>query len=160
MLPGAPPRHDRSGPTSGQPGQLPGGAPRVPGPLLARTDVFGPLRAAGRLGGGRGRVKFFRDHPMAETYGPLARQGQSCLALRDARGTILSLPPVLNGRAAVRGPGGGPRAPDRGDRHPGTQRCRSGRALTLVVFVAQGWSAASCPGGLPGPRALGRSVAG
>src|SRR5208282_4435525 len=101
---------------------------------------FVPLDASEEVGA----VEFFRDHPMAQTYGPLGRAGDSCLALRDARGTILSLPPVLNGRAA-----GEARV---GDREllieaTGTRERSVVEAvgLLLVVFVAQGWSVAPVP---------------
>lgn len=89
-------------------------------------------------------VDFFRDHPMARTYGPLGRQGDSCLTLRDARGTILSLPPILNGRAA-----GEARVGDRELLLEATgTRDRSvveAVGLLLVVFVAQGWTVSAVP---------------
>ncbi|MGP8130024.1 MAG: hypothetical protein ACLQHA_03345 [Thermoplasmata archaeon] len=115
---------------------------------------FVPLDASEEVGA----AEFFRDHPMAETYGPLGRQGDSCLALRDARGTILSLPPVLNGRAA-----GEARV---GDREllieaTGTRERSVAEAvgLILVVFVAQGWSVAPVPVARPGgARADGASL--
>jgi len=101
---------------------------------------FVPLDASEEVGA----VEFFRDHPMAQTYGPLGRAGDSCLALRDARGTILSLPPVLNGRAA-----GEARV---GDREllieaTGTRERSVAEAvgLLLVAFVAQGWSVSPVP---------------
>ncbi|MGA8603679.1 MAG: hypothetical protein WB788_01245 [Thermoplasmata archaeon] len=91
-----------------------------------------------------GAVDFFRDHPMAQTYGPLGRQGDSCLTLRDARRAVLSLPPVLNGRAA-----GEARVGDREllIESTGTRQRSVVEAvgLLLVVFVAQGWSVASVP---------------
>ena len=101
---------------------------------------FVPLDGAEEVGA----PEFFRDHPMAHAYGPLGRQGDSCLTLRDARGTILSLPPVLNGRAA-----GEARV---GDREllieaTGTRERSAAEAvgLLLVVFVAQGWSVTPVP---------------
>ncbi len=91
-----------------------------------------------------GAAEFFRDHPMAQTYGPLGRQGDSCLTLRDAEGAILSLPPILNGRAA-----GEARVGDRELLIEGTgTRERSAAeavGLLLVVFVAQGWSVTPVP---------------
>jgi len=91
-----------------------------------------------------GATEFFRDHPMAAAFGPLGRQGDSCLTLRDARGTVLSLPPILNGRTA-----GEARV---GDREllieaTGTRERTVAEAvgLLLVPFVAQGWSVAPVP---------------
>jgi phenylalanyl-tRNA synthetase beta chain len=85
---------------------------------------------------------FFRDHPMAARYGPLGRVEDRCLTLRDAQGTILSLPPILNGRTA-----GEARV---GDRillleSTGTQSrgVREALGLLLVVFAARGWSVQS-----------------
>jgi phenylalanyl-tRNA synthetase beta chain len=101
---------------------------------------FVPLDASEEVGA----EEFFRDHPMAQAYGPLGREGDRCLTLRDARGTVLSLPPVLNGRAA-----GEARL---GDREllieaTGTRERSVAEAvgLLLVVFVAQGWSVAPVP---------------
>jgi len=101
---------------------------------------FVPLDAAEEVGA----VEFFRDHPMAATYGPLGRHGDACLTLRDARDRILSLPPILNGRTA-----GEARV---GDREllleaTGTRERSVAEAvgLLLVVFVAQGWSVAPVP---------------
>src|SRR5208282_1572915 len=108
--------------------------------LLAEAVRFVPLDASEEVGA----VEFFREHPLAQTYGPLGRQGDSCLTLRDARGAVLSLPPVLNGRAA-----GEARV---GDREllieaTGTRERSVVEAvgLLLVVFVAQGWSVAPVP---------------
>jgi len=101
---------------------------------------FVPLEASEEVGA----VEFYRDHPMARTYGALGRQGDKCLTLRDAKGTVLSLPPVLNGRTA-----GEARV---GDREllieaTGTRERTVVEAvgLMLVVFVAQGWSVAPVP---------------
>lgn len=101
---------------------------------------FVPLDASEEVGA----AEFFRDHPMALKYGPLGKAGDACLTLRDARGTILSLPPVLNGRAA-----GEARV---GDREllieaTGTRERNVTEAvgLLLVVFVAQGWSVTPVP---------------
>lgn len=102
--------------------------------------AFVPLDGASEVGG----VEFFREHPMAQTYGPLGRVGDACLTLRDAHGTILSLPPVLNGRTA------GEARP--GDREllieaTGTRERSATEAvgLLLVPFVAQGWSVSPVP---------------
>ena len=115
---------------------------------------FVPLDGDSEVGG----VEFFRDHPMAATYGAFGRAGDACLTLRDANGTILSLPPVLNGRTA-----GEARA---GDREllieaTGTRERTSVEAvgLLLAVFVAQGWSVSPVPVvHLGGGRTDGSSV--
>lgn len=91
-----------------------------------------------------GAAAFFDEHPRAKTYGALGRRGDSCLTLRDARRTILSLPPVLNGRAA-----GEARVGDRellieatGTRE---RTVLEAVGLLLVVFVAQGWRVSPVP---------------
>jgi phenylalanyl-tRNA synthetase beta chain len=104
--------------------------------LEAMADVrFVPLDASEETGA----LEFFRDHPMAHEFGVLGRQGDACLTLKDSRGTILSLPPVLNGRAA-----GEARVGDRELLIEATgTRDRSVReavGLLLVVFVAHGWT--------------------
>ena len=82
---------------------------------------------------------FFTQHPMAARYGPLGRDGARCLVLRDARGVVLSLPPVLNGRVA-----GEARVGQRELLLEATGRdartVREAVGLLLVVFVARGWS--------------------
>jgi phenylalanyl-tRNA synthetase beta chain len=100
-----------------------------------RSVRFVPLDASEEVDA----ADFFRNHLMAQLYGPLGRLGDACLTLRDARGTILSLPPILNGRAA-----GEARV---GDREllieaTGTRERTVAEALglLLVAFVAQGWS--------------------
>ncbi|MFZ0699161.1 MAG: hypothetical protein WAN74_03095 [Thermoplasmata archaeon] len=82
---------------------------------------------------------FFRTHPMAGRYGALGRDGDRCLTLRDAKGAILSLPPVLNARGA-----GEARAGDRallleatGTRARSVQESLS---LLLLVFTARGFA--------------------
>ena len=100
-----------------------------------RDVRFVPLDGSEETDGDR----FFREHPMAARYGAYGRVGDRCLSLRDADGTVLSLPPILNSRA------GGEARP--GDRtllleSTGT-RLRSVRealGLLLVVFAARGWS--------------------
>jgi phenylalanyl-tRNA synthetase beta chain len=86
-------------------------------------------------------VGFFSDHPMALRYGSMGRVDTRCLTLRDEKGTVLSLPPVLNGRTA-----GEARVGDRalvleatGTRERAVQEVIR---LLLVVFAARGWSAA------------------
>jgi phenylalanyl-tRNA synthetase beta chain len=117
---------------------------------------FVPLDASEAVGA----VEFFHDHPMAGKYGSLGRQGDACLTLRDARGTILSLPPILNGRAA-----GEARAGDRDllIEATGTRERSVAEAvgLLLVVFVAQGWSVSPVPVVRPdGARSDGASLIG
>ena len=101
---------------------------------------------------------FFRDHPMALRYGSLGRRENDCLTIRDARGTVLSLPPILNGRT-----GGEARVGDRRLLLESTgTRDRAARevlGLLLVVFVSRGWSVA--PVGLisdGAPPSDGRNV--
>lgn len=83
--------------------------------------------------------RFFREHPLAARYGAFGRSGERCLVLRDQAGEVLSLPPILNGRAA------GEARP--GDRallleSTGTQErsVRESLGLLLVVFAARGWT--------------------
>ena len=123
---------------------------RLEFPVRYALEPFGsvrfvPLDASEEVGA----AEFFRDHPMAATYGALGRHGDACLTLRDARGTILSLPPILNGRAA-----GEARVGDRDllIEATGTRERSVAEALglLLVVFVAQGWSVAPVPLVRPG----------
>ncbi len=103
-------------------------------------------------------TRFYAEHPMAAQYGAFGRSGDRCLTLRDSRGTILSLPPVLNARA-----GGETRA---GDRlllleSTGTRERAVLEALGLLqlVFVGRGWSVSSVS--VQGPPPLdsdGRAV--
>jgi phenylalanyl-tRNA synthetase beta chain len=99
---------------------------------------FVPLDGSEELGA----EEFFRDHPMALRYGSLGRRENSCLTIRDARGTVLSLPPILNGRT-----GGEAREGDRtlllestGSR---MRPVRESLGLLSVVFLSRGWSV--CP---------------
>jgi phenylalanyl-tRNA synthetase beta chain len=85
--------------------------------------------------------EFFRDHPMAARYGALGRVHDACLTIRDSRGTVLSLPPILNSRT-----GGEARIGDRillieatGARE---RPVLEAVGLLLVVFVSRGWSVA------------------
>jgi phenylalanyl-tRNA synthetase beta chain len=94
--------------------------------------------------------RFFREHPMGVRYGGLGRTENACLTIRDSSGTILSLPPILNGRT------GGEARP--GDRillleSTGTRdrAVREALGLLLVVFLSRGWSV--------GPVALRRNGA-
>ena len=115
---------------------------------------FVPLDATEETDGER----FFRDHPLAARYGPYGRVGDLCLVLRDAAGTVLSLPPILNSRTA------GEARP--GDRElllesTGTQMRSVLESLGLlsVVFATRGWKAV--PVEVEGPGDLrddGRAV--
>ncbi|MCI4373145.1 MAG: hypothetical protein L3K02_05835 [Thermoplasmata archaeon] len=106
--------------------------------LEPMSDVrFVPLDGDEELGAER----FWQDHPMATRYGALGRDEARCLTLRDRDGTILSLPPVLNGRTA-----GEARVGDRalvleatGTRIRAVQEALG---MLLVVFAVRGWSAA------------------
>ncbi|MCI4338830.1 MAG: hypothetical protein L3J68_00655 [Thermoplasmata archaeon] len=101
---------------------------------------FVPLGASEEVSG----EEFFRDHPMATKYGVLGRVENACLTIRDSNGTVLSLPPILNGRT-----GGEARVGDRvlllestGIRE---RTVREALGLLLVVFVSRGWSVAPVP---------------
>lgn len=103
-------------------------------PLPLADIAFVPLDRSEELSGSR----FFAEHPMAARYGHLGRSGDTALVLRDARGTVLSLPPVLNGRSA-----GEARV---GDRRlllesTGTRLGRVEESLGLLSlpFLARGW---------------------
>lgn len=84
---------------------------------------------------------FYAAHPMAERYGRYGRDGDACLTLRDAAGSVLSLPPVLNARPAGEAAVGdaalllestGTRA----------SRVLDAVALLTLVFATRGWSVA------------------
>ncbi|MCI4346664.1 MAG: hypothetical protein L3K07_07955, partial [Thermoplasmata archaeon] len=75
--------------------------------------------------------KFFAEHPLAARFGAFGLEAGECLTLRDAHGTVLSLPPVLNSGVAGR-----VRA---GDRRllleaTGTRRARVEEALALLAM--------------------------
>ena len=103
-------------------------------------------------------VTFFRSHPLAARYGAFGRDGDRCLTLRDANGTILSLPPVLNARGA-----GEARAGDRsllleatGTRARSVQESLS---LLLLVFAARGFAVSAVATRGPGTYRLdGRAI--
>jgi phenylalanyl-tRNA synthetase beta chain len=84
---------------------------------------------------------FFHDHPMAQQYGAYGRARESCLTLRDSRGTILSLPPILNSRT-----GGEARVGDRRllleSTGTGERPVRESLGLLYLVFASRGWSVA------------------
>jgi len=104
--------------------------------LEALSDVrFVPLDGPEEVGG----TRFFAEHPFAARYGDLGRSGDRCLVLRDHQGTVLSLPPILNGRA-----GGEARVGDREllIESTGTRErsVREAVGMLLVVFAARHWS--------------------
>jgi phenylalanyl-tRNA synthetase beta chain len=96
---------------------------------------FVPLEGSEEVGAD----EFFRDHPMALRYGPLGRSQDDCLTIRDAKGTVLSLPPILNGRS-----GGEARVGDRRLLLESTglreRAVREALGLLLVVFASRGWT--------------------
>ena len=96
---------------------------------------FVPLDGEEEVDAGR----FFEEHPMAARYGSLGRLGDRCLTLRDAAGSILSLPPLLNGRTV-----GEARTGDRQLLLEATgtdpRRVEEAVGLLLVVFAARGWT--------------------
>ncbi len=101
---------------------------------------------------------FFRDHPMAATYGALGRSGDRCLVLRDAAGSVLSLPPILNSRSH-----GSAVAGDRSLLLESTgtrpRAVLEGLGLLLVVFASRGWSVRPVPvDGPDGARSDGEEV--
>jgi phenylalanyl-tRNA synthetase beta chain len=101
---------------------------------------FVPLDGSEEVGG----AQFFAEHPLALRYGALGREGERCLTLRDHRGAILSLPPVLNARGA-----GEARRGDRSLLLESTglrpNRVREVLGLLLSVFVARGWTVGRVP---------------
>jgi phenylalanyl-tRNA synthetase beta chain len=101
---------------------------------------FVPLDASEEVSG----EEFFRGHPMATKYGVLGRVENACLTIRDSKGTVLSLPPILNGRT-----GGEARVGDRVLLLESTglreRTVREALGLLLVVFVSRGWSVAPVP---------------
>ncbi len=83
-------------------------------------------------------ARFFDEHPMAQRYGALGRQGELALTLRDSQDRILSLPPVLNAT-----PGGEIRPGDRRIliESTGTNaaRVRELVGYMLLPFAGRGW---------------------
>lgn len=102
--------------------------------------------------------RFYAEHPMAAEYGAFGRADDRCLTLADAQGSVLSLPPVLNSRAA-------------GEARPGDRELllestgqneravREALGLLEVVFVAEGWAVTPVPVVGPGTaRSDGRGI--
>ncbi len=86
-------------------------------------------------------VQFYDEHPMATRYGAFGRVGDACLVLRDSKGMIASLPPVLN----ARGPGEvvpGDRALLLESTGTSPRAVLESLQLLLLVFAARGWSVA------------------
>ncbi len=97
-------------------------------------------------------ARFFTEHPLAARYGALGRTGDRCLTLRDARGEILSLPPVLNSRTSGQAtPGNRVLLLESTGTRP--RAVREGLGLLLVAFAARGWSVRPVPRVGPGDRA-------
>ena len=100
------------------------------------TDWDGPKEMDG--------PEFFERHPMAQKYASLGRVGDSALTLRDSKGAILSLPPVLNSAR-------------HGELKPGDTEVLIESTGTLGIstkqllgymllpFVARGWSISPVP---------------
>lgn len=84
--------------------------------------------------------RFLNEHPLARKYGALGRVGEGCLTLRDARGTLLSLPPILNSGGAGRAHAGDRKLllEGTGTRLP---RVEEACALLSLPFLLQGWTA-------------------
>jgi phenylalanyl-tRNA synthetase beta chain len=102
--------------------------------------------------------RFFREHPLAHKYGDYGRTDRLCLTLRDAQGTILSLPPILNGRA-----GGEAKVGDRRLLLESTgaldRTVREMLGLLLVVFASRSWRVGPVAIARDGvPAADGRAV--
>ncbi len=109
---------------------------------LERVDAvqFVPLDGGEEVSASR----FFESHPMARRYGSLGRVGDRCLTLRDAQGTILSVPPILNSRT-----GGQAQVGDRALLLESTgtreRRVTESLGMLLLVFAAQGWAVTPVP---------------
>jgi phenylalanyl-tRNA synthetase beta chain len=104
-----------------------------------------------------GARAFLEGHPMARSYGALGSQDDSLLTLRDARGVLMSLPPILNAR-----PGGEARVGDRtlllestGTRVP---RVMEGLSLLSLPFAARGWLVTPVPVQYPDHTDDGRAL--
>jgi phenylalanyl-tRNA synthetase beta chain len=110
--------------------------------------------------GGEGEVsanEFFRDHAMALRYGSLGHTGDRTLVLRDARGEVLSLPPVLNGNGAgAARAGDGPLLLE----STGTlsRPVREALGLLWLVFAARGYQVSPVTVVQKNERTDGRSV--
>jgi phenylalanyl-tRNA synthetase beta chain len=96
---------------------------------------FVPLDGAAIVGG----REFLAAHPLGLRYGALGVVGDRMLALTDADGAILSVPPILNSRDA-----GEARVGDRTLLLESTgmtsARVRETIGLLSLVFVANGWA--------------------
>ncbi len=96
--------------------------------------------------------RFVAEHPMGARYAPYGRVGEKLLVLRDATGTVLSVVPMLNSRAA------GEARP--GDRAllleaTGTDDAAVREALGLfeLVWASRSWRITTVP--VRGPKARG-----
>lgn len=131
---------------------------RLVGPFRYTSEAlngveFTPLDSTGKLWGDA----FLKSHPMAEQYGALGARDGECLTLRDSRGTILSLPPILNSEE-----GGAIRVGDRSLllESTGTVASRVAEAVGMLAlpFVAAGWAVGPVPIGYPDRTDDGLSV--
>jgi phenylalanyl-tRNA synthetase beta chain len=101
--------------------------------------------------------RFFADHPLARRYGALGREGDRCLSLRDALGTVLSLPPILNSRTGGQAQVGDPALllESTGVR---PRRVNESLGLLLLVFIARGWSVTAVPAKTAAGQSDGRQL--
>lgn len=116
---------------------------RVTPPIVYALEPLARVRFVPLDGDGEvGAATFFSDHPLAAMYGSYGRDGERCLTLRDAAGTVLSLPPVLNSRTA-----GEARVGDRRLLLESTGtlagRVEDAVGLMMLPFVARGWRAST-----------------
>lgn len=113
---------------------------RLQGPLRYARELLSSIRFEPLGGGGTTDAEaFYTSHPMAARYGHLGRDADSALTLRDQRGEVLSLPPVLNGNGAgAAREGDGPILVE----STGTveRAVRESLQLMSVVFAARGYS--------------------
>jgi phenylalanyl-tRNA synthetase beta chain len=123
---------------------------RLTPPIRYRLEALDEVRFV-PLGGTEEvpAARFFADHAMAAQYGLLGRAVDRCLTLRDSRGAVLSLPPVLNSRSV-----GEARPGDRDLLLESTgqseRAVREALGLLQVIFVARGWSVTAVPVAGPG----------
>ncbi len=114
---------------------------------------FEPLGGGGEVSA----TSFLAEHPMAARFGSLGCAGESMLVLRDARGEVLSLPPVLNGNGAgAARAGDGPLLLE----STGTleRPVREALGLLSVVFAAQGYQFSPVTVVRGSERVEGRSI--
>ena len=100
------------------------------------TDWQGPKELSG--------LEFFEQHPMAQKYGSLGRAGDAALTLRDSKGAILSLPPVLNSERHGELKAGDTEVlvESTGTLGVSTRQCLG---YMLLPFAARGWTISPVP---------------